>query len=403
MPSIFAPNPLTHWEPYPIYPRIAALEVAVPFKGTFAELLLQHDSVIMPTADFSILPVLLSWLGYQTLCEVLESGSLSFSRHLGSIAYFPGGAGLEPYELRPSKQPKDFRERVDFNAAAPTDEAAELYLSNEVYKPDKRLFRREKNRLLRLVLDHTRESGLVPTFRSRVAEVTYRDIEQTASLRRVFLDETGKTNLRRLGDLTLRESRVYRAIHRVIPDTESEVDEVDFLLWMAAANYEFAMAEDMQADHVLVEDHVRSVIVRRHRRGASSSAIDARGEFGKLLEAERIPSIPDAFVSGALDFDTFWRLRESANGQRFREWFTEALNAGSGEDIRNAYIRTWEEPNWFNSFPGKVFRAVIPTAVGIVDPQAGLIASAADFVLGLAPDKWSPRLFLSDLRKASAH
>ena len=124
-------------------------------------------------------------------------------------------------------------------------------------------------------------------------------------------------------------------------------------------------------------------------------------ELTKLLTATRIPSLPEAILSGKVTFGELWRLRDSSRGQEFRAWFNAALDKADHKDIRDAYIELLAHENWASSLPVKVLRFVVSAAAGLLNPSAAIAIGAADASLDSALKDWSPKLFLDDLRRAT--
>ncbi len=49
-------------------------------RAHLASQLLLYDTVVIPTKDFGIIPILISWMGLSTFQEAMRSGSIGFIR-----------------------------------------------------------------------------------------------------------------------------------------------------------------------------------------------------------------------------------------------------------------------------------------------------------------------------------
>lgn len=404
--EIFAEHPLAHWELGDTLPRIQGVADHKGVQGLIAELLLQHDVVALPTADFSILPVLLQWFGEDLLSDMLASGAFRFIRYFGSVAYHGDLREIQPYELWPEKPHPDSRQfdlrRVDGKtfrdsdvaAIADSEQAVDIYLTRVYDSRTGPLTGAALANMTRLVLQQTTEARI--DFRTEVAEPTLLDIDRTKSLRVFDLEGNGLKDLDVVGPT---ESRVYRHLDGVLLDEQSQFDQVDLVLWMCMANFEIALARFTGSDHLLVHDPVRRMIVGR-TRGMGQGRRRAE-QFSDLAEAAGVPDMPAAFESGVVNLRQLWRLRESASGMKFRAWFNRALDDEAYTDIAHAYIEALSSSApWISSVPVRSLRFLAKAAVSLfLSPAAGLAADAADLAMDKMVSPWTPKVFLDDLRR----
>lgn len=405
------------WEPGGRVPAIRLMIDNPWWKGVVAEALLQHDTVTLPTADFTILPVLMQWAGPDILTDMLATGSLQFVRSFGSIGYFKG-EGIDLYEARPDQgDPRTIRlaeREPPHDMLVPivsSEEAASSFLT-VVTERGGELRPEAKNHLVKLVLDHTVEVELRISFKEKVVDLTNADVQRKKTLRELTFDDLPGPRTP-LGEFALAKPhdapsfvpfdslepgafRPFRSLYRVIPDEHQEADELDVLLWLAGANYEMALAEKVGSEHIKVSNFMRQALVRRRREPSSQAG---RTEaFSTLLEVSDIPSLPEAFATSALAFDDVWKLRDSAKGLEFRGWFNEALEAGDAEEILAAYVHALTAENWATSVGVRVLRfllSLVPIKSTAVAPVASL---ALDKVLDDSRP-WTPKVFLDDFRK----
>lgn len=75
-------------------------------KGELAEKLLLYDKIVIPTADFAIIPILIDWFGDKLFQEILERNVFSFIRCKGWPGYTGWGRGLIKFEIRKKENTK---------------------------------------------------------------------------------------------------------------------------------------------------------------------------------------------------------------------------------------------------------------------------------------------------------
>jgi len=148
----------------------------VRFKGELAEKLLLYDHVIIPTFDFSIMPVLLAWLGSNTFEELLNKNAISFIRHRGFLGYF-GGRGPDVFRIEKRDQSVSSRASWIKAAFAETGEAIDAWVHNTSTD----LQPKQKQRIIDKALNCTHTVQLESEDVKRILRAeTYKDILESS-------------------------------------------------------------------------------------------------------------------------------------------------------------------------------------------------------------------------------
>lgn len=116
----------------------------------------------------------------------------------------------------------------------------------------------------------------------------------------------------------------------------------------------------------------------------------AQDDFYTIL-LSGFPDIVTTLNSGNRSFDEFIVLLSKAN--RFKHWLKDK---SPDENLISNYLQDISSTGWFNQTQGKVFRYIASTAIGMINPLAGLVASATDsFVLDKINFGWKPNQFIN--------
>jgi hypothetical protein len=124
--------------------------------------------------------------------------------------------------------------------------------------------------------------------------------------------------------------------------------------------------------------HLSSQIVRlRYRELLKRTGIGAEElrQLKEIIVADS-PSIREAIDRGERTFDEFLSLLEKS--QRFREWIK---GVHPDEKVVRAYFNDVTAEGWISKLPSKSIRYVLGSIVGLFQPVAGLVLSAADSLL----------------------
>jgi hypothetical protein len=122
------------------------------------------------------------------------------------------------------------------------------------------------------------------------------------------------------------------------------------------------------------------------RSGINSSEIS---EFKEVVLTE-LPGVAEVLDSGERRAEDFFDLLAASS--KFASW-TSGLSPD--EKLVGEYFRAAASSGWLGSLPIKSTRIVIGTAVGVLNPIAGIIASLADsFVVDKLFGGWRPSHFV---------
>lgn len=385
-PSVLFNNRLfIHAELIDQLPRIEALIRERPLlKGIFLEQLMLYDKVIVPTPDLSIAPVLSEWLGEGLLTEILGDGALRFLRCRDQLGYAGNGVGLCLYRIgredgRYDKTRKEAR-------MAETADAADAWLRDAAPSLDGRA----RGRLVAVIDEHTEDVLELPEFQEKIAHETYMDALNSPSLRTFFGI--------RSHDMTRLSGTAAGQLRAFSPQAQynAEIDEIDVLLRMAAANFELHLAEVAQADDVEFDPSIQRFLVGKAERALHS--IDLAQGFVDILSVNDLPDMANAVGSDVLSPAEVWRIRSGENGIRFRRWFHEHVREQPDRAV-NEYVAAIGKQSWVSRFPGKVLRFLVTNAASLL-PPVGIAASAIDsFLLDRIVRGYSPKYLIDDLRQ----
>ena len=355
-------------------------------RGLFAEKLLLYDTLVIPTLDCGIIPVLITWIGPSLFEELLDEGALKFCRRQSLVAY--GTGGLAMIKIEPPEQEKE-----QFVLWGPTDKAVELQLRQTVPFVDKR--RRAK--LVEKVLQHTVEEPL-EDFSKAIMKETYADVQGDVRLQAVFTRKHPKVDLAHLPGIGHKEVRVL--------GKKPRSDDIEFFLRLGEINLELALAGNLQCSAVTTDPLAQQLITAKLRRNLQipSNAEIVQEGFCKMLKLNRLPDIPSVVAADKIDLGAVIKCRRSPKGQQFRRWLAK-LEAQDSNEIAGMYVETLTKKHWSKSWPVRTIRFIITSGIGAI-PGIGSIAGPTaatidSFVLERLLKGYTPQLFLDDLRNLS--
>ena len=379
---------LLHFELNDPLPRITTLIQERPaIKGALAERMLLYDRLIIPTADFSILPVLVTWLGQDLLTEMLAAGAIRFLRYYGSLGYAGNGNGLCMFQIEKSEA-QTWKDPWQEAPGARTERAAEIWL--RLATPG--LTSKTRDRIISSVVEHSDELKAVPEFENKIAHETYMDGLNSPSLRTFF--GLRSTNMTRLHGVDPNQLKVFspQNIH-----VQGNPDEVTVLLGMAAANFELYLAELTGARDVAFDPSIEPFLVGKAERALHSMEL-AKG-FVDILNVNDLPDLATAVQLGEVTPAEVWRLRNRQSAIDFRRWFHENVRE-EPERAAKEYVAAIGRVTWMDKVPGKVLRFAVTSAASLLGPAAGLVTSAFDsFLLESIVRGHSPKYLIDDLSR----
>jgi hypothetical protein len=351
--------------------------------------LLLYETVIIPTVDFGIVPILINWFGLNNFEEVIELSAVKFVRRKGILGYAGNGNGINTFTIRPDEE-KAFEWWQETIFGENAEKSIELQLKHmcPFISGKQRQNLTEKVNALSTDLIYDNDF-----FLKNIVHESYTDIMDDERLLLFIIGSASKNgkpvNLTRLGGVAANQMRVLNQEGLI-------KNSIDLVLRIAEINMEIIMATSMgNADIFTSEGSEKILAGKLSRLNEDKPLLD---NFSSLLELNNIPDIRSAIISDSLTLPTIWSLRQKRVSSQFRKWLREA-NPQSNRDLEKAYVHMLGKTKLADSLPLRIIRFAITTAAG-KNPIAGVIAGAID---NFFVDKWlsgySPKLLLDELSK----
>jgi hypothetical protein len=361
-------------------------------KAYLGNQLLLYDRVVIPTKDFGIIPMLIRWMGLNRFREELERGTFGFARPKSLLGYAGNGNGISGFDIRPSEKSHHFEWWQEATFGSSLDRAIELQLQNQCES----IGIKEHSKILQLILACSKPIDWDnPFFMKNIVHETYSDIMDDPWLSNfILLHESSGTKsvnveLPRLSGVGPNQLKV---------STIGPIrDGVGLVLRIAEINLEIMMAQIYGNCDIGTSEGAEQIIKGKlTRAGIEPSAVS---KFLSLLELTGIPNIGPAITSGSLELSKILDLRQKKVSQEFRKWLRNA-NASDARELERLYVESLGSTSFFTSLPVRILRFAVTTAVGLVHPIAGTVASAMDsFFIEKWLNGYSPKLFLNELGK----
>lgn len=356
-------------------------------RGHLARQLLLYDRILFPTNDFGIIPALIDWMGSDAFYQALEANSFSFLRLHGILGYSGNGVGLSFFVLKPSASaPKvEWWQDAMFGDL---EKSAELQLQNIRDSIDSGI----RRKILSKVLSCSTELNFDEDFFKRdFQHGCYKDIAENPKLSNLVFSHlsTDRVDLINLPGIAANQIRV---------STLGEInDPIGLVLRVAEVNLEIVMASLSGKCDLFTSEDANTLVEHKLRRaGLAQQYIEG---FSSLLELNNLPDIGEAVEKGAISLERICKLRETRASKDFRKWLKE-VQPQDIRELEKAYVAAISQEARVDSLPVKALRFIITTAVGIVNPIAGLLTDSID---SFFVDKWlkgfSPKMFFDELRK----
>lgn len=358
-------------------------------KSHLANQLLLYEKLIIPTIDFGIIPTLISWLGTSNFIEVLDSNALAFIRKDGIIAY-NGGLGLGLIKIEKGKN-SNFQ-WWDEALFGDDESSLELQLRNNQLE----LSKQESSLIIQKTLQNTSHIEFKDnSFTDAIVKEAYRDILKSPSLNETFRKyakkaKDGNIYLERLEEVPSNTSRTLKHGFEI-------TDVADLVLRVAEINMEIVMATQSEGADLFTSEGAEKILQQKVFRANLPQRLT--NGFVKLLDLKRLPDIRPAIEKEEISLSEIWKVRESANGRKFRDWLRQA-DPKNAIELQRIYIEAIEKSLPSDSLPLRILRFAITSVLGVVNPVIGLSGSVLD---SFFVDKWingySPKLFFDELQK----
>ena len=350
------------------------IEKGKPAFGKFLESILLHDRIVVPTDDFMSLSVLLGVFGEKPVCELIESRVLRFLRIHGALAYMGNGVGIKSFEMSRSEAKHAF--------CAPLQETINWATNGVDISLD-------DDKILGLVHPITQEIKL-STIDDEIKRETYMDVLNSDILRNVFA--LRNVNMDRLQGIGPKNVRIYGG-----PYANDLNDEISAVLKLAHANIEIKVAALADCQDSSTSSPIGHLLKAKAKRTIPNTAFHEK--FSILVEIANLPDVPNAVINGKIEIEDLIRLRNSRNGEQFREWFHENCSNDPVATGRE-YATLLKSIPKSQDFPAKMLRFLVTQAIGSI-PGAGLVVGAIDsFLVDRIARGTSPKYFLESLARS---
>jgi hypothetical protein len=355
-------------------------------RGHLALQLLIYDTIVIPTKDFGIVPILVQWMGRDPFRDALRAEAFTFLHLPHMLGYAGNGLGISSFLIQPSKnRPFQWWQAATFGDAAT---AVELQVANGIGT----ISRRERAKLSQTVMGSSRSlSYSNDEFMKNIAHESYTDIMHSPKLSALVSLLSGnpeKIDLTRVSGVEPNQMRVSHSNPiRDAADVVLRVAEMNLSLFMAAKSDEADLLVPNGADLVL-----RSKLARAGIKETTPETLV------RLLELTKLPDPSIAVARGRIPLSKIWEVRQSGNSRKFRAWLRD-IDAHEPRELERAYVESFSTESFVKSLPARALRFLVTTGIGIVHPIAGLAASAADtFFMERLLQDFRPKLFIDDLR-----
>ena len=347
------------------------IEHGKPAFEKFLESILLHDQIVVPTDDFMSLSVLLGVFGEKPLCELIEDGVLRFLRIQGALAYMGNGVGIKSYEMSRSDNKHAFCAPLQETINWATN-GVDISLDNE--------------KILGLVHPVTQQVRL-STIVEEIKQETYTDVLTSDYLRNVFAIRN--RHMDRLQGIGPKNVRIYGG-----PHANDSNDEISAVLKLAHTNIEIKVAELADCQDSSTSSPIGHLLKAKAKRTIPNA--EFHEAFSILVDIADLPDVPNAVINGRIEIKDLIRLRNSRNGEQFREWFHENCSSdpvATGKE----YATLLKSIPKSEQLTAKILRFFATQAIGSI-PGAGLVAGAIDsFLIDRIARGTSPKYFLEKL------
>jgi len=349
----------------------------IPSVQIFIESILIHDEIIIPIQDYLSLAALIHLLGEPAVLQLLELGCLKFVRLKGMLGYFRGseedGNLLALGTL--GKKAFDATRTEAINAAFSV-----LSTSLENHKL-----------LLDLAIQATNEMEM-SSIVGEIREEAYADLQNTSLWHDSY--SLGDTQLKKLPGLEPMSVRTLGL------GSNPEKDVIDGLLSIALANIELCLAQKLNCIDSSTASPIGHILKIKAKRILPT--IESAEAFTYLREITNIPNIGGAVLEDRSLFQKILNLRESRNGEQFRQWF-HANSRSDEKTLATEYIKLLHDIPLIQSKKSRVMRFVVTSSIGAIPGIGTLLGIGAGAVDSFFIENWlkgnSPKFFIDDLRR----
>lgn len=355
-------------------------------RGHLAAQLISYDTIVIPTKDFGIVPTLFTWLGRESFISALEVGAFSFQHMPSMLGYAGNGVGISGFLIMPSEERKfQWWQTATFGELT---ESVELQVANAIPS----LSPRETTKVTELVISASSKFDYSnDEFMENVERESYEDIMGSPELQFMVTtasDNPEKVDLKKVPGVGPNQIRVSR---------DGPIrDGADVILRVAEMNRSLFVASKLGSCDLLAPRGAELVITSKlSRHGVKPSETE---RVLNLLELAGVPDVSAAIAEEQVKLEDIWRIRQSRNSRKFREWLQES-DSHSARDLEMAYVESLSSENAIESWPARTLRFLVTTGIGVANPIAGLVVGATDSLfLERLLGGYRPKFFIDDLR-----
>lgn len=361
-------------------------------RAHLANQLLLYERIVIPTKDFGIVPILISWFGLKGFERVLRAEAINFLHRPDLLGYAGNGGGISGFVVQPTQEkPFDWWQEALFGDIL---KATEIQLQFMCPFIDGK----QRAKLLKLVNERSYSLKYDNDFfMKHIVHETYTDIIRTPELSTLISSLSGnprQINLLRVPGVEPNQLKVSDT------DNDNLTAPVEVVLRVAEINMTLVMGMQLDRADVFIPRGSEKILKGKlARANINSAAID---NFLSLLDLENVPDPGAGVKAGDLSFDKIWRIRQSSDSIRFRKWLKIA-DVGNARDLEKMYVSSLGHKSFYEKFPTKIIKFAITKAADVLLPGSGTILEVAD---SFFVEKWlqgySPKLFLDQLRKIQA-
>jgi hypothetical protein len=362
-------------------------------KSHFVAQSLLYETLVIPTNDFGIVAAAIDWMGDGAFEDALDSEALTFLRRRGFLAYASDGLGIQEMAIEDTpEKPFDWWQKAFF---ADMSQSIDIQLIHR--HPG--LTGRRREHLIEKVIRYT-DVVVYPGndyFINNIAKESYYDARDTPELRAEIIRFAHAVGHPRGAPIDMmRLPGVSKNSFQIVGSAEV-TSAPDLVIRIAEMNMDLFLAGFGGGTDVYVPRGADAVIKQKLARAGYPEA--RREGFLKILALTNLPDIRPAVESGAIAFDSIWKVRQSRKARRFREWLAQA-DPASADDLVRLYIESIEQPSVIESVPARIVRFGLLTALGLSHPVAGGALALADtlftekFIKG-----YRPKLMFNQLEK----
>jgi hypothetical protein len=349
------------------------------FNGLIDQILL-YDEIVIPTDDFLSLTVLIGVLGEKAVLDLLSTKSLKFTRLKGAFAYIGNGGGIQDIERIGGP------EKADENpVTADIEFSVNWAINGLIFKPT------DPN-LAKKILENTIEIN-PKTILDIVKDETYKDVKSNEELQNYFA--LRNKDLNNLAGIDPTGVRIYGGLDS---ETLTPPDEIDTYLMLNNTNLELKLMELSGCMDMTTSNPIGRVLKAKFARQKTQ----AQNSLITLKEIADIPDFGEAVLQKRIEFKEILKIKESKNGEEFRNWFHNNCN-GDDKSIAKEYIKILQGTPKISSLPARILRFIVTSGVGFIPGIGPLLGPSIGLLDSFFIEKWghgaSPKFFINDLKQ----